>query len=763
MSKSCYVVWILVCLVSITTTAHGDVAVQEAVTEAVANSNVFPPGTTVASVRVDGSAIQVDLSKDAVPAGFGDALADAMSHAIADAVAAWPEITGIEITAAGRPLWQYLPRASDLGPAPGVATFAAPKGPFLTATTELAGKLVVLHPSHGSYWFDTNGYWLRAMRTFCGPNPATSIPPGWTGSTYQPSDYYFWTRGYQWSSFYEDDMSPETIRFLAKYCESSGATVWVSRNLDKNAGNWPVPYDDPWTPEVEALYPNCSFLLPRWQTAAKYFLQDIGMPASVWNEPTLTKQSDKDIRARPYYANHRMAEMFPGDQSQQSVWGNCVSLSLHSNAAGSGNARGTETYWYTSIYTHLETEATRYATNINTGAVNAILNGYDGFWADAMYVAGTTPPEWPSGTYYGYQHAGGSTTRWQNRGVKNTNFGEIREAKMPAALCELAFHDDWKFYPDHVFLMDQIFRATVAWGFYEGICNQFYATPKPRLAATVVSTSFPTIVGPNQPVNGSVTMQNEGMAWCWGNKFLVATTQYMPYTVWKLKATVNDQFAAGTMIALAPDVVVYPGDNVTFNIALTSPAASGLYTTEWQMRKDDQRGGDFGDSASAQIRVDADGPMIAIASPEAAEYPGCVWVSFEASDEWSGVAGVDATIDGQSVSTDGYACGLQNGPHTLVVTATDGLGNTANQEVMFSIRLVPADLDVDGDVDQDDFDAFEACATGPGIAGPPVGCTTEQFDMANMDDDSDVDQSDFSIVQRCYGGENLPPDPGCAD
>ena len=39
---------------------------------------------------------------------------------------------------------------------------------------------------------------------------------------------------------------------------------------------------------------------------------------------------------------------------------------------------------------------------------------------------------------------------------------------MPAVLMEMLFHDDWKFYPDHVFAMDQIFQATVCMGYVRG-------------------------------------------------------------------------------------------------------------------------------------------------------------------------------------------------------------------------------------------------------------------------------------------------------
>lgn len=69
---------------------------------------------------------------------------------------------------------------------------------------------------------------------------------------------------------------------------------------------------------------------------------------------------------------------------------------------------------------------------------------------------------------------------------------------------------------------------------------------------------------------------------------------------------------------------------------------------------------------------------------------------------------------------------------------------------------IPADFDGDGDVDADDFSAFESCASGPGVPRP-TGCENRDFDH-----DNDVDQVDFSIFQRCYSGENVPADPNCA-
>jgi len=69
----------------------------------------------------------------------------------------------------------------------------------------------------------------------------------------------------------------------------------------------------------------------------------------------------------------------------------------------------------------------------------------------------------------------------------------------------------------------------------------------------------------------------------------------------------------------------------------------------------------------------------------------------------------------------------------------------------------PEDFDLDCDVDDDDYDPFEACSTGPGI---PVAVGCENRDL---DGDADVDQSDFSIFQRCVNRAYDPGDPFCED
>lgn len=82
-----------------------------------------------------------------------------------------------------------------------------------------------------------------------------------------------------------------------------------------------------------------------------------------------------------------------------------------------------------------------------------------------------------------------------------------------------------------------------------------------------------------------------------------------------------------------------------------------------------------------------------------------------------------------------------------------------NGSFSYSIDVVPGvpvDFDADCDVDQDDVDHFQSCATGP-TAGPPAsGC-----EDADLDEDGDVDQSDFGLLQRCISGPDATADPDC--
>jgi len=71
-------------------------------------------------------------------------------------------------------------------------------------------------------------------------------------------------------------------------------------------------------------------------------------------------------------------------------------------------------------------------------------------------------------------------------------------------------------------------------------------------------------------------------------------------------------------------------------------------------------------------------------------------------------------------------------------------------------RYVKPDFDRDGDVDSDDLDRFQACATGPSVPVSDPECRNADFDK-----DGDVDQDDFGVFQRCLSGPDHLPDPKC--
>jgi hypothetical protein len=73
-----------------------------------------------------------------------------------------------------------------------------------------------------------------------------------------------------------------------------------------------------------------------------------------------------------------------------------------------------------------------------------------------------------------------------------------------------------------------------------------------------------------------------------------------------------------------------------------------------------------------------------------------------------------------------------------------------------------ADVDADGDVDNDDLEQFEACASGPAVPWS-VNADSQVCTCLDQDDDGDVDQSDFGLFQRCFSGPDAQADPHCAD
>lgn len=71
------------------------------------------------------------------------------------------------------------------------------------------------------------------------------------------------------------------------------------------------------------------------------------------------------------------------------------------------------------------------------------------------------------------------------------------------------------------------------------------------------------------------------------------------------------------------------------------------------------------------------------------------------------------------------------------------------------------DVDDDGNVDGDDFDAFKNCATGPHILLDEAA--SQECTCMDRDKDGDIDQVDFAAFQVCFSGTNGTADPACDD
>lgn len=70
---------------------------------------------------------------------------------------------------------------------------------------------------------------------------------------------------------------------------------------------------------------------------------------------------------------------------------------------------------------------------------------------------------------------------------------------------------------------------------------------------------------------------------------------------------------------------------------------------------------------------------------------------------------------------------------------------------------VPGDMDRDGDVDTEDFGAFQACLTGTGVQIAPT------CERAKLNGDDWVNWEDAVIFQGCMSGSRIAGNPACAN
>jgi hypothetical protein len=141
--------------------------------------------------------------------------------------------------------------------------------------------------------------------------------------------------------------------------------------------------------------------------------------------------------------------------------------------------------------------------------------------------------------------------------------------------------------------------------------------------------------------------------------------------------------------------------------------------------------------------------MLVFASTALAQTGGGYDLTWNTYDGGGGTStGGDFTLSGTAGQPDAGVQTLTGGNYKLKGGFWPGAPCTLD---------VPGDYDHDCDVDQADYQSWEACASGPAV--PYVGeCSDTDFDG-----DLDTDQEDFAAFQRCISGEDVPGDPTCAD
>jgi N-acetylmuramoyl-L-alanine amidase len=312
-----------------------------------------------------------------------------------------------------------MPTGPNINPQEVFACSGAPRPDFANPRplpTTLAGTKVMLNPGHG-YGLRDSGAWNYER---------PQINPG-----AQPPVYV-----------QEDQNNLEVAMRVATALQAGGANVESARNLNQSAGTG-----------VSGL--------AKWQESAQQHLKATGVAATVWNSEGNPLGSDctmgKDLRSRPFYANH---------------WGADVLVGLHSNANDNSSARGT---WI--IYTTVPSLPN---TPSSFGPESARLANIVGNSIVAEIRAARPDLNWPAPRFV------------------DEEYGEVRFAKMPAVLVEVGFHTN---PTDGPALADNTFRNAVGQGISKAIKsfvgdNGVTPPPQPLPAPMLLSPGTTTAPGP---------------------------------------------------------------------------------------------------------------------------------------------------------------------------------------------------------------------------------------------------------------------------
>jgi hypothetical protein len=92
-----------------------------------------------------------------------------------------------------------------------------------------------------------------------------------------------------------------------------------------------------------------------------------------------------------------------------------------------------------------------------------------------------------------------------------------------------------------------------------------------------------------------------------------------------------------------------------------------------------------------------------------------------------------------------------SGSDTLLLNSVRELIGFDAAPVELIVLTIPGDVDLDADVDLDDFASFAGCLSGAGATAPPVGCGEAEFGGSDIDGDGDVDLVDFAVFTQNFG------------
>jgi hypothetical protein len=137
---------------------------------------------------------------------------------------------------------------------------------------------------------------------------------------------------------------------------------------------------------------------------------------------------------------------------------------------------------------------------------------------------------------------------------------------------------------------------------------------------------------------------------------------------------------------------------------------------------------------------------------------------YEITDDasWLSVSPFSGSVADEidSIAVSYSTASLAVGTYTALITVTDtaGFSPPATVSVILTVSPLPADLDQDGDVDQQDFGLFQICVSGQGVNQTNPGCA-----HARLDTDQDVDDDDATVFVGCMSGPSVPGDPACTN